>query len=86
VDAEKPRIGQRPAARIDRIAEQLKRICASMALISFSPIIVIVATLIRFVMGSLVILARERIDFHCNVIAWLTFRTNAAVSNPGEAL
>lgn len=58
--------------------EQRQRICASMALISFSPIIAIVATPIRFVIGSLVI--------PCEVIAWLTFRTNAAVANPGEAL
>jgi hypothetical protein len=66
--------------------EQRKRICASMALFSFSPIIVIVATPVRFVMGSLAILTRERIDFDCNAISWLTFRKNAAVSTPGEAL
>jgi hypothetical protein len=32
------------------------------------------------------LIARERIYFDCKVITWLTFRTNAAVSNPGEAL
>ena len=50
--------------------EVREHICASMALISFSPIIVIVATPIRF-------------DW--KVTTWSTFRTNVAGSNPGEA-
>ena len=90
VRGREPRAGQRTKRNILSLfivcKEQRKRICASMAQISFSPVIVIVATPIRFVIGSLVILARERLDFDCEVIARLTFRTNAAVSNPGEAL
>ena len=90
VRGREPRAGQRTKRNLLSFfivcKEQRKRICASMAPISFSPVIVIVATPIRFVIGSLVIPARERIEFDCKVIAWLTFRTNAAVSNPGEAL
>jgi hypothetical protein len=82
-----PRAGQRPKRNLltflSASREQRKRSRASMPLISRSPEIVIVATPIRFV-GSLVILVRERID--CKGTNWLTFQTNAALSNPGEVL
>jgi hypothetical protein len=86
VRSREPRAGQRTTRNFLSFLivckEQRKRICASMALISFSQIIVVVGTLVRFVMGSLAILARERIDFDCRVISFLTFGTTAAVSNP----